>query len=207
MAGAVAGLQAAVGHAGAVHSAQFATDEGDPVNSFTMQVAGKTICGSFWKTTFKDGDLVQVIGQELNGVFEAVAVTKPDERMIWMRPHSERGTNSKKQHLLKVSGLFVLLGLSVEFILTFFTSPPVWPMLLGFSLCIVVVLFVTVGMSWRDFMNFASEMNAVGAALHLPEPEKMDLFKLTKQARQNGKMDLPMGVYYYQLIKSRLLLS
>ena len=61
MAGAAAILQAAVGQAGAVHSAQAATDEGDPVSGFTMQVAGKTVRGNFWKTTFKDGDTVQVI--------------------------------------------------------------------------------------------------------------------------------------------------
>jgi hypothetical protein len=59
MASTVAMLQAAVGQAGAVVSSQAATDEGDPVEGFTMQVAGKTIRGSFWKTTFHDGDNVQ----------------------------------------------------------------------------------------------------------------------------------------------------
>jgi hypothetical protein len=37
----------------------------------------------------------------------------------------------------------------------------------------------------------------VGEALGLAEPEKIDLFKSTKEAKKNGKPDLPMGVYYY----------
>jgi hypothetical protein len=197
MAGTVAMLQAAVGQAGAVISSQAATDEGDPVEGFAMQVAGKTVRGSFWKVSFQDGDNVQVIGHEHNGVFEAIAVTKPEERIIWMQPHCERGTQSKKKHLLKCSGWFVLLGLFSELILSFFIDPPVWPMLLGLTLAIVVGLIVTVGMSWGDFMNFAREMNAVGTALDLPEPADIDLFKSTKLARKNGRPALPMGVYYY----------
>ena len=197
LAGTVAVIQAATGQAGAVLSAQAATDEGDPVEGFAMEVAGHPVHGSFWKTTFQDGDNVQVVGKFQNGVFHAIAVTKPEERMIWMQPHAERGTRSKARHLLKCSGWFLVLGALCEFLLTFFTSPPVWPMLVGLSLAIVTILLVTVGWSWGDFMGFARQMNAVGAALGIPEPENMDLFKSTKQAKANGKPDVPMGVYYY----------
>lgn len=57
--------------------------------------------------------------------------------------------------------------------------------------------FFYAGMSWRDFMAFAREMDAVGTALDLPEPEKIDLFKSTKFSIKNGKPSLPMGAYYY----------
>jgi hypothetical protein len=197
MAGTVAMLQAAVGQAGAVVSSQAATDEGDPVEGFTMQVAGKTIRGSFWKTTFHDGDNVQVIGREHNGIFEAIAVTKPEERIIWMQPHCERGTQSKKKHLLKCSGWFVLFGYFCAALLSLFTTPPTWLIFLGMTITMPIILLVTVGMSWSDFMNFAREINAVGAALDLPEPADIDLLKSTKLARKNGKPALPMGVYYY----------
>jgi hypothetical protein len=84
MAGATAVSEAALGQADAVFSAQAAKDEGDPVEGFIMQVNGKTVMGSFWKTTFKDGDEVQVIGEECDSIFHAIAITKPQERMIWM---------------------------------------------------------------------------------------------------------------------------
>jgi hypothetical protein len=197
VAGTVAMLQAVAGQAGAVISAQAATDEGDPVEGFTMQVAGKTVRGSFWKTTFKEGDSVQVVGHVHNGIFEAIAVTKPEERIIWMQPHCERGTQAKKKHLLKCSAWFVLFGYFGAILLSIFSEMPAWANFLIISISIPIILLVTVGMSWGDFMAFAREMNMVGSALDLSEPENIDLCKSTKLARQNGKPDLPLGVYYY----------
>ena len=196
-AGAVAVIQAATGQAGAILSAQIATDEGDPVEGFIMQVGEHQVTGSFWKTTFKDSDHVQVVGKFYKGVFHAVAVTKPEERMIWMQPHAERGTRAKARHLLKCSGWFVLFGYLCALLLTLFTRMPLWANLLCMSVSIPVILLVTVGMSWGDFMGFSSQMNGVGAALGLPESENLDLFKSTKQAKAEGKPDVPMGVYYY----------
>ncbi|MGK5011008.1 hypothetical protein [Janthinobacterium sp. MDB2-8] len=57
-------MQAAAGLPGAVHSAQAAASDGDPVTGFTMNVNGKFINGSFWKVGFKDGDVVQVVGYQ-----------------------------------------------------------------------------------------------------------------------------------------------
>ncbi len=196
-AGAVAITQAVLGDAGAIFSAQAATDDGDPVEGFVMQVSDQIVIGSFWKATFQDGDSVQVVGYKKNNFFQALAVTKPSERIIWMMPHCERGTQSKKYHLIRMSGYFITFCLCAEILLMLFSSPPFWPMLLGLSLGAIVILFVTVGMSWGDFMSFSREMNAVGIALGLPEPEKIDLFKSTSLARKEGKPDLPMGVYYY----------
>jgi hypothetical protein len=196
-AGAVAVLQAAVGQAGAVHSAQAATDEGDPVDGFTMQVAGKTVRGSFWKSTFIDGDHVQVIGQERNGIFEAIAVTKPDARVIWMQPHCERGTTASRQSIIKKALIASVLFFTAAPCLAWLMNEPLGLMLMMAAIFTTMVWSVMVLWSWGDFMSFAREMNAVGAALSLPEPENIDLFKSTKQARQKGKPDVPMGVYYY----------
>ena len=181
----------------ATHAHYLNADEGDPVIGFIMLVAGQSVHGNFWKATFKDGDHVQVIGQERHGIFEAVAVTKPEERIIWMQPHCERGTQSQKRNLLKCSGWAAVFGYTCAVLLGTFGDMPLWFMLFGFSIAIPLLLFFTVGLSWKDFMSFSAEMNAVGVALDLPEPEKIDLFKSTKLARQNGKPDLPMGVYYY----------
>lgn len=197
IAGVVAALQAALGQAGAVNSAQAATNEGDPVDGFVMQVSGKTVRGNLWKATFKNGDRVNVIGQERNGIFEAVAVTKPDERMIWMQPHCERGTQSQKRNLLRCSGWFVLFMTLCAIVVTLFEDSPAWLTYLSFFISSVLILGVTVGMSWGDFMRFSTEMNAVGRALEFAEPEEIDLFKSTKHARQNGRPELPIGVYYY----------
>lgn len=196
MAGLTAVAQAAAGEPAAVHSAQAAASEGDPVTGFTMHVGGRPVTGSFWEVDFRDGDEVQVVGYAKGHAFIAVAVVDVKQGKIWMQPHCERGTLAKKYHLLKCCG-YALIGLYVfEILLGYFTGFPIWFVLLCSTFINPVILFVTVGLSWKDFMGFAREMNRVGRALGIAEPEKIDLFNSTKKSRKSGKPDLPMGVYY-----------
>jgi hypothetical protein len=90
-----------------------------------------------------------------------------------------------------------LFGYFGAILLSIFSEMPAWANFLIISISIPIILLVTVGMSWGDFMAFAREMNMVGSTLDLSEPENIDLCKSTKLARQNGKPDLPLGVYYY----------
>ncbi|QKY08865.1 putative type VI secretion system effector [Janthinobacterium lividum] len=189
-------VQAAAGEPGAVHSAQAVTNDGDNVTAFTMNVGGKLVAGSFWEVGFKDGDEIQVVGYQKGNEFIAVAVVDVKERKIWMQPHSERGTLAKKYHLLKCCG-YSFIGLCIfEILLGFFTGFPMWFVLICSAFINPIILFVTVGLSWKDFMSFAKEMNRVGKALVITEPEKIDLFKSTRKSRKSGKPALPMGVYY-----------
>jgi hypothetical protein len=196
-ASAVAMAQAAAEQAGAVLSAQAANDDGDPVEGFTMQVNGRVVQGSFWKVTFKNGDSVQIIGEERDGIFKAISVTKPDQRMIWMQPHCERGTSASAKSIVTKASFATVFIFLFGVVCSFLMNVP-FSFTLMMSACLVTLIWsVMVIWSWRDFMAFAQEMNAVGVALGLPEPEKIDLFKSTKAARQAGKPDVPMGVYYY----------
>ena len=197
LAGTVAVIQAATGQAGAVLSAQAATDEGDPVEGFAMEVAGHPVHGSFWKTTFQDGDNVQVVGKFQNGVFHAIAVTKPEERMIWMQPHAERGTKASARSIMKKASISSLLLFVIAPVLAWLMNEPIGLMLMMAIIGCSLIWVVMVLWSWSDFMCFAHQMNNVGTALGMPEPENIDLFKSTRQAKANGKPDLPMGVYYY----------
>ena len=196
MSGLTSIVQAAVGESGAVHSAQAAASDGDPVTGFTMNVGGKWVTGSFWEFGFKDGDEIQVVGYQKGNEFIAVAIVDVKENKIWMQPQSERGTLAKKYHLLKCCG-YSFIGLCVfEILLGFFTGFPMWFVLICSAFINPIILFVTVGLSWKDFMNFAKEMNRVGKALVITDPEKIDLFKSTRKSRKSGKPALPMGVYY-----------
>jgi len=197
LASVVSVLQAATGQAGAVNSAQAAIYEGDPVEGFFMTVDGKAISGDFWKATFKDGDFVKVVGREYGSLFEAVAVVKPDERLIWMRPHCERGTHSQVKNLIKCSGYFVLIMCIFASLVAVSSDLPLWVIFVSFLLAAATILIVTVGMSWTDFMRFAGEMDAVAETLGLPDPTQTDLFDSTRRQRKAGKADLPFGVFYY----------
>jgi hypothetical protein len=85
----------------------------------------------------------------------------------------------------------------VETFILAFSNPPYWVDICAAITATLTILFCTAGLSWKDFMAFASEMDAVGRALGWHEPEKIDLFKTTKAAQAAGRPDLPMGVYYY----------
>ena len=189
-------IQAAAGEPGAVHSAQAATSEGDPVKGFTMNVDNKFISGSFWKVDFKDGDVVRVVGYQKGDEFLAVAVFDSQENKIWMQPHCERGTIAKKYHLIKCCGYASIALYVLATLAALYGGIPVWFMLACATFSTPFILFLTVGLSWKDFMAFSKEMNRVGKALGIAEPEKIDLFKSTKKARKSGKPDLPMGVFY-----------
>lgn len=196
MSGLTSIVQAAAGEPGVIHSAQAAASDGDPVTGFSMKVNGNLIAGSFWEIDFKDGDEVQVVGYKKGDEFIAVAVVDVKENKIWMQPHCERGTVSKKYHLLTCCG-YALIGLYVFQILAgFLGGIPFWFMLICATINSPIILFLTVGLSWKDFMEFSKEMNRVGSALGIAEPEKIDLFDRTKKSRKSGRPALPMGVYY-----------
>ncbi|HSD36561.1 MAG TPA: putative type VI secretion system effector [Rhodocyclaceae bacterium] len=189
--------QAITGQAGAVSSAQAAVDEGDPVESFVMSIGGLLAKGSFWKATFKNGDSVKIVGRKLGENFHVTAVVDTASRIIWMQPHCERGIKAKSKHLFKCCGWFVLFCYFAALLLTALTNMPFWLNIVIMTVAAPVILLVTVGMSWGDFMSFSREMNAVASALNWPSPTETDLLKTTRQARKTGKPELPMGVYYF----------
>ena len=71
---------------------------------------------------------------------------------------------------------------------------PAWLLLLVSTLAVTVIFVATVGLSWKDFMSFAREVDNVGTALGMAVPAKMDLVKSTRKSRRQGKPELPMGL-------------
>lgn len=195
-AGITATIQAATGQPGAVHSAQADGDSGDPVEGFRMSLGNQAVAGSFWQTTFRNGDWVQAIGEMQGGVFKAIAVVSPAAGTIWMQPHCERGTLAKNRHLIKYSIIFAVAVFIIEAFLLRNVEIPIWLFFLTSIVAVATILVVTVGMSWEDFMGFAMELNKVGNALKVKNPDEMDLILSTKNLRKQGKPDLPMGVFY-----------
>jgi len=130
-------------------------------------------------------------------MFNAIAVSDPANRTIWMQPHCERGTMEQKKYILRNSFLFVV-GIFI-FSGFLFLSPKteVWFYLLAASLGSILALIVTVGMRWRKLTMFSERMTRVGTVLGIAHPEKINLVKSTKVMVQNGKPEVPMGVYYY----------
>ena len=162
-----------------------------------MKLGKEDVRGSFWKTTFKNGDMVQVIGLRQKSFFNAIAVLSEDNRVIWMQPHCERGIAERKKYLFRNSVIYVVVIFLVATILFIDQSMEFWFYFAVASFVAVISLLITVGMSWKDLMIFARRMTDVGAALRIDSPEKINLPRTTKDKIKNGMPELPMGVYYF----------
>ena len=190
-------LQAATGSPGAVHSAQASNDAGDPVEAYSMTVGGKTIHGSFWKTTFQNGEHVKVVAFRQGSIFHAIAVADPENQVIWMQPHCERGVVEQRKYLVRNSLIFVVFVFAALAFLVKDEEMKLWLYLACGTSTSAGILFFTVGMSWGDLMTFAKRMSRVGAALQLESPDDINLARSTRKMIKTGKPELPMGVYYY----------
>ncbi|MDO8990078.1 MAG: putative type VI secretion system effector [Sideroxyarcus sp.] len=197
IAGSVAVGQAMAEQAGAVFSAQAAMDEGDPVESFSMDVSGKMVTGSFWKTTFQNGDYVQVVGSKFNQDMRATAIVAAEKRIIWVQPHSERGTRAQGRVVLKRAFIATFVLFALAPLMSWYLEEPQWFSIASVAGIASLIWGVMVLLSWPDFMAFSREMNAVATALGWSNPAETDLFKITRAVRKAGKPELPMGVHYY----------
>jgi hypothetical protein len=140
---------------------------------------------------------VKAIGSRVDGVFNAVAVTSPADRVIWMQPHCERGVIEQRKYLIRNSFIFVLVVFAVLAFLVKDKDIEFWFYLVSATSLSITILFFTVVLSWKDLMTFAHCMSRVGASLALESPDNINLVRSTRKMIKSGKPELPMGVYYY----------
>ena len=203
IAGGLAVLQSLSGVAGTVGSSQLASYDGDPVKAFEMKVNDQAIIGYFWSVEFKGGDYVQVVGHLQDGIFYAVAVTMPNFRVMWMRPHFIRGTKAFfKSEWIRIS--FMVLCLDVIFsiicIIAIALGSYNHPERIVKALLMILVpgsLLCGLILRTPKFLaRFNLNVNAIAKALGIKDPEFFDLEKRDKLARKSGKPRLKSGKYY-----------
>ena len=203
IAGGLAVLQALSGVAGAVGSSQLAGYDGDPVKVFEMKVNDHAIIGYFWSLGFQEGDLVQVVGQLRDGTLNAVAVTMPDSRVMWMRPHFTRGTKAfAKAEWRRI--IRFTLGMDIAFSILWLAPIPFesydhpWRMVAVLPMILIPasLMYFLVLRTPKSLVQFNLNVNAIARALEIKSPELFDLEKRNKLARKNGKPRLKSGEYY-----------
>lgn len=92
---------------------------------------------------------------------------------------------------------YVLIGLYVfQTLAGLWGGIPFWLILICATINSPIILFLTVGLSWKDFMEFSKEINRVGRASGIARPEKIDMLDRTKKSRKSGRPDLLMSAYY-----------
>ena len=190
-AGGAAAVGLAVGGlAGAATGALLSSsDAADTVDFFTCTVDGQPVWGRFGMVSFKDGESIEVVGENTRQGFEVYAATRPLDRTIWMYPHCSRGTKAHiRFSVIGVTLLSILGSLCMQLvfwlasdksaegggifqIVMFITN------MIGF---VLVASFVA-----TRFMKFAHLSNDIFAALGLEKPAEVDLPKRLRVARKS----------------------
>ena len=189
-AGGAAAVGLAVGGlAGAATGAALSSgNAADTVDFFTCAINGQPVWGRFGIVSFKDGESVEVVGENTHQGFEAYAVTRPSDRTIWMYPHCSRGIKAHVRFsVIGILLLSVLGSLCIQFVLWLLSDSPSegWGFLLTFFLTNVIGTALVASFVASRFMTFAHLSNDIFAALGFEKPAEVDLPKRLRAARKS----------------------
>jgi hypothetical protein len=182
-----AGL-ALAGLSGAATGAALNSDTtAERVDFFACKVGDHLVRGKFGQVSFSNGDTVDVAGLQQCSYFDAYAITRPSDRMIWMYPHCGKGTTAYRRFCalwipavgFGVLGCLALLfncfvadeSASFEFLILLISANGL--------ICSVIFGFVA-----ARFYRFARLSNRIFIALGFDNPTKVDLHK---RLRESGK--------------------
>ena len=189
-AGGAAAVGLAVGGlAGAATGALLSSsDAADTVDFFTCTVDGQPVWGRFGIVSFKDGDSVEVVGENTRQGFEAYAITRPSDRTIWMYPHCSRGT---KAHVrFSVVGIFLISifgALCMQLVYGLILDGPSegWGGLLVAFLTSAIGTALVASFVATRFVKFAHLSDDIFVALGFEKPAEVDLPKRLGVARKS----------------------
>ncbi len=189
---------AAAGLAGAATGALLATTGGgDSVEFFTCTVDGKRVAGRFTKTSFKDGDWVEVAADpQSDGTYAALAVRRPSDQTVWMFPHCSRGS---KKHWAYAFQMILVIFFALYFGGVIFfgaiefsskqksdSSYLLFALIMGGALMLAMAchLSISTARRWRTFVQKAE---AIFTAFGYHDPSRVDMVQQHKKyLRQHG---------------------
>jgi len=201
----IAMLQSAEGVAGSVNSLQFASYEGDPVEAFMMNVGDLSVSGYFWNVGFNEGEDVEVVGRIRGNRLDAVAVTKPKERLIWIRPHHVRGSGAfvkaerrKIFAFMLAVDLLVMLACIGVAMLRLDQGDRLGFVAMGFCVSVISTIAAFFFLrSPRAIADLSKEVDTIARMLKLSPPEMADFEASTRAARRSGRPHQGAADYYY----------
>lgn len=177
-------------------------EEADLVE-FTLD-GGERVQGFVWQSPFKEGDEVEVVAQQMGGVWKAFGIARPEDRIVALHPHCSRG---RKAHWRAVFSYWWKVSLT----LTFLGAVILYLQGGGGDRLINTVLPLSIGgggiaslifgwVAWglgrklRPFVQMAEE---IFRGFGWRDVERIDLYKLS---RRNRKPDDPveLGAFYHR---------
>ncbi|MBP4044042.1 putative type VI secretion system effector [Chromobacterium violaceum] len=195
------GLAGAFGQAaGNVRDAKNLYEEADYVE---MNVNGHPVKGWVWFSPFRDGDIVEVIGTQKENYFEAIAICRPNDRVIALYPHCSRGKNAHIQSVTKwwlyLTALAIGFGVLIDTGINYFSSSKVEYIVQTVNFIYVTLAIYALSGAFaytngKRFMLFVHAATQVFKTIGLDNPDSVDLPKRTK--RKPGDPGV-LGVMYF----------
>jgi hypothetical protein len=199
-------LAVAAGLAGlggqAIATAGFAASTEEAADYVEFDLDGSPVKGWVWRSPFKEGDQVEVVG-EINGSYlEVAAIARPADHIIALYPHCSRGRsrhiwNAVKWWFIGVSTfVFFLNGLgilatSLERLIQ--ASTDFFYVAVG---CYAFFGLMTISLT-RKWMPFVRVAEKVFKALGWPNPGAVDLVKSSK-AKRRPEDPGEYGTFYFR---------
>jgi hypothetical protein len=160
-----------------------------PMEYYTCVVSGDRITGKFSKVGFQNGDEVEFVCSEVNGVYAAVAARAEAQRLIWMQPYQVKGQLLYKKDSWKWCWLGSLAATAATSILISLFSWSVGDKdPIGFFVLGSLVMFgmtMAISLSVRNsFEAFSSDTTRALSSLGFSSPEWIDLSEMSRLAEQ-----------------------
>lgn len=148
---------------------------------FTCRINNSILSGRFYKVDFKNGDSIDFVTTEKDGINEVHCARNPIQRLIWCIPYRTRGHSAQKKHdvfsSLKISGLSSLAFALFSYYQESLPLVDCWKIVLGFSsLSFFIVLIVNFLSRW-PFYKFSYEATSIFKTLGFKDPSMVDLPK------------------------------
>jgi hypothetical protein len=174
----------------AIATASHAASTEEPADYVEFDFDGLSVKGWVWRSPFKEGDQVEVVG-EINGShLEMVAIARPEDRTIALYPHCSRGRarhvkNAAKWWFVGCSLFNLFVAGLILFIVPVdrFWNDMGEQLLIMFGAVYVFFGLMTISLI-RKLTPFARVAERVFRALDWPNPSNVDLVKSSKVQRR-----------------------
>lgn len=186
----------------AMATAGYAASTEEHADYVEFDLDGLPVKGWVWRSPFKEGDQVEVVG-EINGShLEAAAIARPADRTIALYPHCSRG---RRKHIVNaVKWWFIGVSLLVLFICFLALLTISWAGFVNILMelfyvavgCYTFFSFMTISLT-RKWMPFVRVAEKVFRALEWPAPGNVDLVKSSK-AQRRADDPAEFGTFYFR---------
>jgi hypothetical protein len=165
-----------------------------------FELNGQPIQGWMWRNPFKEGDEVEVAAEPQGDHWEAYGIARPADQTIALYPHCSRGSKAHAQNAFKWwllgGGIitffyipFLYLGAGIK---GFYMLDSIW-WALGL-MAFFGLIAVTTAFQLRSFVKVTQK---VLSTLGMPNPEQVDLRKLTK-LKKTKQDPVDLGIFYFK---------